>query len=239
MLLEKGWIVYGTQRPNQLTRNLDHIKDRKDPNFILREIDIKDADWVEMLIKEIRPDAIFHFAAQFMVKPSWEDPANTIITNMVGTINIFEAIKKHHLNTRMIVACSLAPAYGTSYEEELPLKETNPIRACNPYGISKIGTELLARQYFINFGIEAVNIRFFNQTGPRKVNDACSDFALKLGKIEAGKADSVINVGNLDTERDITGIKDTLQGIWLVHLMENQEKPIIYARGNPPRLGMF
>ncbi len=227
MLLEKGWIVYGTQRPNQLTRNLDHIKDRKDPNFILREIDIKDADWVEMLIKKIRPDAIFHFAAQFMVKPSWEDPANTIITNMVGTINIFEAIKKHHLNTRMIVACSSA-AYGTSYEEELPLKETNPIRAVHPYGISKIGTELLARQYFINFGIEAVNIRFFNQTGPRKVNDACSDFALKLGKIEAGKADSVINVGNLDTERDITGIKDTLQGIWLAYSNGKPGKPIIY-----------
>jgi GDP-4-dehydro-6-deoxy-D-mannose reductase len=155
------------------------------------------------------------------VQPSWEDPVNTIITNMVGTINIFEAVKKHHLNTRVLVAASSA-AYGTSYEEELPLKETNPIRAVHPYGISKIGTELLARQYYINFGIEAVSVRFFNQTGPRKVNDACSDFALKLGKIEAGKADPVLNVGNLDTARDITGIKDTLQGIWLVY---SQGKP--------------
>jgi len=216
MLLEKGWKVYGTQRPNQLTRNLDHVKDGKHPNFVLREIDIRNSDWVEMLIKETKPDAVFHMAAQSLVKPSWEDPANTIITNMVGTINIFEAIKKHNLQTKVIVAASSA-AYGTSYEEELPLKETNPIRAVHPYGISKIGQELLARQYYINFKINAVSIRFFNQTGPRKVNDASSDFALKIGKIEAGKAPPVIEVGNLDTQRDITGIRDTLQGIWLVY----------------------
>jgi GDP-4-dehydro-6-deoxy-D-mannose reductase len=216
MLLDKGWRVIATLKPNQKTRNLDHLKDGQNPQCIVRELDMRDGPWIEALIKEFRPDAIFHLAAQSMVKPSWEDPAYTIETNMIGTIHLYEAIKKYQLKTRVIIACSSA-AYGTSYPEELPLKETNPIRALHPYGISKIGQELLGRQYFINFGIETVNLRLFNQTGPRKVSDACSDFALKLGKIEAGKAEPILHVGNLDTARDITGIKDTLQGFWLAY----------------------
>jgi GDP-4-dehydro-6-deoxy-D-mannose reductase len=215
-LLDKGWKVYAAVRPNKITRNLDHLKNSDNKHFVFREIDIKEALWVESIVKESQPDAIFHLAAQSLVKPSWEDPSNTITTNMIGTINIFESIKKYNLKTKVIIACSSA-AYGTSFPEELPLKETNPIRALHPYGISKIGQELLGRQYFINFGIEAVMMRLFNQTGPRKVNDASSDFALKVAKIECGRMDPVIQVGNLDTSRDITGIKDTLQGLWLAY----------------------
>jgi GDP-4-dehydro-6-deoxy-D-mannose reductase len=216
MLLEKGWKVIATMKPNQITRNLDHLKDGQNPNCIIREVDMRDRQWVEATVKEFSPNAIFHLAAQSLVKPSWEDPEYTISTNMNGTINIFESIKKYNLKTKVIIACSSA-AYGTSYPEELPLKETNPIRALHPYGISKIGQELLGRQYFINFGIESVMLRLFNQTGPRKVNDACSDFALKIGRIEAGKMKPEIEVGNLDTARDITGIRDTMQGIWLAY----------------------
>lgn len=214
MLLTKGWRVIATDKPNKLSRNLDHLKGGPNPNFIYRELDLRQANWVEAIVKEFQPDALFHLGAQSLVNPSWDDPVYTIETNMIGTINLFEAIKKHNLKTRVVIACSSA-AYGTSLPEELPLKEKNPIRALHPYGISKFGQELLGRQYFINFGIESVMLRLFNQTGPRKINDACSDFAFKLAKIEAGRADPVIEVGNLDTARDITGIKDTLQGFWL------------------------
>lgn len=216
MLLAKGWKVVATTKPHQITRNLDHLKNGQNPNCIIRDLDMRNGIWVEATVKEFSPNAIFHLAAQSLVKPSWEDPEYTISTNMNGTIHLFEAIKKYKLKTKVIIACSSA-AYGTSFPEELPLKETNPIRALHPYGISKIGQELLGRQYFINFGIESVMLRLFNQTGPRKVNDACSDFALKIGKIEAGKMTPEMEVGNLDTSRDITGIKDTLQGFWLAY----------------------
>ena len=113
------------------------------------------------------------------------------------------------------MACTSAE-YGTTTDlVDRPLKETDPLLAVHPYGISKIAGELLARQYFLNFGIEIVNLRFFNQTGPRKYGDACADFIHKVAKIELNKDEPVIEVGNLDPYRDITGVKDSIQAMWL------------------------
>ena len=135
---------------------------------------------------------------------------------MIGEIYIFETIKRLDLNTKVIIACSSA-GYGTQSKEELPLKETNHLRPVHPYGISKVGQELLARQYWINFKIPAVMLRFFNQTGPRKDNDACSEFGRKIAKIERGKKPPQMQTGYLETYRDITGIKDTIQASWLAY----------------------
>jgi GDP-4-dehydro-6-deoxy-D-mannose reductase len=153
--------------------------------------------------------------------PSWEDPVDTIETNVIGTINVFEAIKKYNIKTRVILACSSAE-YGTTTLLNRPLKESDPLLAIHPYGISKIAAELLARQYFLNFGIEIINLRFFNQTGPRRRGDATSDFIKKVAQIELGISDPVIEVGNLEPYRDFTGIKDSLRAIWLA---SNQGRP--------------
>ncbi len=183
--------------------------------LILLECDIKNKLLLEKIIEKVNPNIIFHFAAQPFVIPSWQDPVDTIETNVIGTINIFEPIKKFKLDSKVIVACSSAE-YGTTTNLKRALKETDPILAIHPYGISKIATELLARQYYINYKIPAINIRFFNQTGPRKTNDACSDFAQKVAKIELGLEKPIINVGNLNTYRDFLGIKDSLNAIWLI-----------------------
>ncbi|MFX1316114.1 MAG: GDP-mannose 4,6-dehydratase, partial [Promethearchaeota archaeon] len=123
-------------------------------------------------------------------------------------------IKKFKINTRIIVACTSAE-YGTTTSLNRPLNEKDPLLAIHPYGISKIATELLARQYYLNFGIEIINLRFFNQTGPRKVGDACADFISKVAKIELGLMEPLIQVGNLNSYRDFTDIKDSLKAIWL------------------------
>ncbi|TXT65297.1 MAG: GDP-6-deoxy-D-mannose reductase [Promethearchaeota archaeon] len=163
----------------------------------------------------IRPDFIFHFGTQPYVIPSWVDPWYTINTNVIGTINVFEPLKEHGIKSRVIVACSSAE-YGTTTDKvKRPLKESDPLKAVHPYGISKIATELLDQQYFLNFEIDTVNLRFFNQTGPRKINDACSDFVRKVVQIELGLAEPVIEVGNLSPYRDITGVRDSLSEIWL------------------------
>ena len=233
--LSKGHEVHALVKPNQLINNLaqyskgknNFTKDEKliafDENIqiptnneklIVLECDIKNQVLLEKIIQKLKPRFIFHFAAQPYVIPSWEDPVDTIETNVIGTINIFEIIKKHDIKTRVIVACSSAE-YGTTSEINRPLKETDRLLAIHPYGISKIATELLARQYYINFGIEVINLRFFNQTGPRKVNDACSDFIRQVARIELGLKGPVIEVGNLNPFRDIIGIRDSLQAIWL------------------------
>ncbi len=186
-------------------------------NLFILECDIKDGSLINKLIDTIHPFLIFHFAAQPHVIPSWEDPINTIETNVIGTLNVFESLKKHNISSKVIVACSSAE-YGTTTKLNRPLKEEDHLKAIHPYGISKIATELLARQYYINFGIEIINLRFFNQTGPRKKDDACSDFIRKIAQIELGLIEPVLEVGNINPYRDITGISDSIQAIWLAAL---------------------
>ncbi|MFX0138386.1 MAG: GDP-mannose 4,6-dehydratase [Candidatus Hodarchaeota archaeon] len=233
--INKGKEVYGIDLPDRPLKNLTQYtkgqflcssKDKmkafgnsiqiptSNEKFIFLECNLNNTDLLEKIIREIKPKYIFHFGAQPMILTSWEDPVGTIETNVIGTINIFEPIKKHNVKTRVIVACTSAE-YGTVTSLNRPLKESDPLLAIHPYGISKIATELLARQYYINFGIEIINLRFFNQTGPRKKGDACADFISKIAKIELGLSEPVIEVGNLNSYRDFTGIKDSLKAIWL------------------------
>ncbi|MHA1730401.1 MAG: GDP-mannose 4,6-dehydratase [Promethearchaeota archaeon] len=213
--LEKNYEVVGTIKPGQKKRNIAHLLDPPHPRFTLVMLDLRDRASVEDLVEQHRPDLIIHLAAQSLVQPSWDDPAYTMEVNVLGTIYLFETVKRLELPCKVLVACSSAE-YGISYEHERPLKETNNLRPVHPYGISKMAQEYLAKQYTINFGIDTRVVRFFNQTGPRKTKDASSDFARKIGKIEAGRAPPQIRVGNLETYRDITGIGDTLEGIWAV-----------------------
>ena len=234
-LINKDYYIYALKKPSGFINNLSQYTNGKNnfsieefdtqynkrieiptnqKNLTILECDLKNRKLLETIIKETNPKFIFHFGAQPFVIPSWEDPVNTIETNVIGTINIFEPIKKHKIKSRIIVACSSAE-YGTTTNLNRALKETDPLLAIHPYGISKIASELLARQYYINFEIESVILRFFNQTGPRKVNDACSDFIRRIAQIELELVEPIIEVGNLDPYRDFTGITDSLQAIWL------------------------
>lgn len=233
--IKKDYEIYALDRSNQVYKNLSHYTNGKlsfseeekqeflgesieiptvNKNLIILECDVKNSQLLDRIICKINPNLIFHFAAQPYIIPSWEDPVDTIETNVVGTINIFEVIKKHNLEVRVILACT-STEYGESAKRNKPLKETDSLLALHPYGISKVAAELLARQYYVNFGIEVVNLRFFNQTGIRRVNDAPSDFVRKVAQIDLGLIDPVIQVGNLNPYRDFTDIKDSLNAIWL------------------------
>jgi len=233
--IKKNIDIYAIERPEQVYRNLAQYTENKltfsddeklnlfganiniptnNRNLKILECDIKNAPLLERIVREIHPKFVFHFAAQPYIIASWEDPVNTIETNVIGTINVFEPIKKYKIRTRVILACTSAE-FGTTTKINRPLKETDPLLAVHPYGISKIATELLARQYYLNFGIEIINLRFFNQTGIRRVNDATSDFIRKVAQIELGLSEPIIEVGNLNPFRDFTGIKDSINAIWL------------------------
>ncbi len=233
--INENYIVYGLDRPSSSFRNLVRYTDGKETflkenrvnflgkkiqiasnrkNLIFLKCDIKDKILMEKIIEEIKPKLLFHFGAQPYIIPSWEDPVNTIETNVIGTINVFEPIKKYNLKTRVILACTAAE-FGTTTNINRPLKESDPLMAIHPYGISKIAAELLSRQYFINFGIEIINLRFFNLTGIRRTNDASSDFVRKIAQIELGLKEPVIEVGNLLPFRDILDVGDGIRAIWL------------------------
>ncbi|MEY6433999.1 GDP-mannose 4,6-dehydratase [Thioalkalicoccus limnaeus] len=175
------------------------------------ECDVRDRDKVRSLVEEFRPEKIYHLAAQSYPVVSWADPWYTLETNVIGTTNIFEAVKAVGVQCRILNACSSAE-YGMVREDDVPVKEGRVLRPLHPYGVSKVSQELLAVQYFENFGIESVSVRIFNTTGPGKVNDVCSEFTKRLVEIEKGiDISGTLRVGNLDARRAITDVRDVIR----------------------------
>lgn len=183
------------------------------------ELDVRDYGAVHALIDAHRPDVIHHLAAQSLPTRSWVDPWTTLDTNSMGTINIFESIKKVRAvapayDPMVVVACSSA-AYGASMTpERVPIDEEAPLLPMHPYGVSKVAQDLLAFQYHLNAGIRCVRARIFNCTGPRKRNDVVSDFG--RGVVRAARTGEPLRVGNLDTRRAIIDVRDMIDALILL-----------------------
>lgn len=212
LCLEKDDVeLYGIIRWRSRTENIEHIWDR----LRLLECDLRDASSTRDIIERIRPDWIFHLAAQSFVPTSWNAPSESLVTNVIGQLNIFEAVRKSGLNARIQIACS-SEEYGMVHPDEVPIKESNPLRPLSPYGVSKVGQDMLGYQYFMSYGMEIVRTRGFNHTGPRRGPVfVCSDFAKQLVDIERGSRKPLMEVGNLDARRDFTDVRDMVRGYWL------------------------
>ena len=207
----KGLEIYGIHRWRSRTENIDHVIDK----VHLVECDIRDSSSVKNVVEVIKPDRIFHLAAQSFVPTSWNAPAETITTNIIGNLNIFEAVRHSGINPRILVAGS-SEEYGLVSENELPIKEENPMRPLSPYALSKIGQDFLSYQYFMSYKLDVVRTRAFNHTGPRRGQVfVSSNFAKQIADIEKGKNDSVIYVGNLNARRDFTDVRDIVKAYWL------------------------
>jgi GDP-4-dehydro-6-deoxy-D-mannose reductase len=211
LLKKKGIKVYGIERWRSKTENIEHIKG----SIGIHECDIRDATSVKKVIAGIRPDYIFHLAAQSFVHSSWHAPAETLTTNIIGELNIFEAVRELKLDCKLQIACS-SEEYGMVYKNEVPIKETNPLRPLSPYAVSKVAQDLLGYQYFNSYGLHIVRTRAFNHTGPRRGEVfATSNFAKQIALIEKGKQKPVIHVGNLEAVRDFTDVRDVVEAYWL------------------------
>ena len=208
--------IFGIKRWRSKTENIEHFKDK----FKFYESDIKDAHNVYEVIDEIRPDRIFHLAAQSYVPASWESPAETLTINIVGQCNILEAVKKIKSKEKdydpIILIAGSSEEYGLVHPEELPIKETNPLRPLSPYAVSKVCQDLLGFQYWHSYKIKSIRGRAFNHSGPRRGEVFVdSNFAQQIAKIEKGKQKPIIKVGNLDAKRDFTDVRDIVKAYWL------------------------
>jgi len=207
LLLSKGYELYGVARWRSNTDNIEGIKSKI--NII--EADLNDSHSFYNAIQKIKPDEIYHLAAQSFVPTSWIAPADTMKTNVIGTINLFEAVRKAGIDPKIQIAGS-SEEYGMVKPDEIPIKETNPLRPLSPYGVSKIAQDMLSYQYFKSYGIKTVVTRGFNHTGPRRGEVfVCSNFAKQIAEIEKGKK-AVIKVGNLEAKRDFTDVRDMVKG---------------------------
>ncbi len=208
LLLNKNYTVYGIARWRSTTENINHIKSKL--NII--EADLNDSHSFYSAIQKIKPDQIYHLAAQSFVPTSWIAPADTIKTNVIGTVNLFEAIRKADIDPKIQVACS-SEEYGLVKPNETPIKETNPLRPLSPYGVSKVAQDMLSFQYFKSYGLKIVVTRGFNHTGPRRGGVfVCSNFAKQIVEIERGLREAKIKVGNLEAIRDFTDVRDMVKG---------------------------
>lgn len=179
------------------------------------EGDLTDASSVRRVIGAVRPDRIFHLAAQSFVPTSWHAPQQTISTNVLGQLNLFEAIRDARLDPVVHVAGS-SEEYGKVYPDELPIKETNPLRPLSPYAVSKVAQEMLAYQYHMSYGLKTIVTRGFNHTGPRRGPlFVTSSFARQIAEAEAGLREPVLLVGDLGSRRDWTDVRDVVRAYWL------------------------
>jgi len=193
--------------------NISQIQNR----ISLYECDLKDTSSTTGVIKKAKPDMIFHLAAQSYVPMSWTAPAETLSTNILCELNVFEAVRGLGLTDCLIHIAGSSEEYGLVFPNEIPIKETNTLRPLSPYGVSKVTQDLLGYQYFKSYGLKIVRTRAFNHTGPRRGDVfVTSNFSKQIVEIEKGKRKPVISVGNLDAVRDFADVRDVVRAYYLV-----------------------
>lgn len=211
LLLKEKVEVHGIQRWRSKSDNIEEFKDKI--NF--HEGDLLDAHSLYKVIEEVRPNFIFHLAAQSYVQSSWSSPSNTLEVNVIGTVHLFEAVRKSKLDIIIQIACS-SEEYGSVLADELPIKETNPLRPLSPYAVSKLAMDYLGYQYNQSYQMKVIRTRGFNHTGPRRGDVfAESTFAKQIAEIEKGGKKPVVYVGNLEAERDYTDVRDMVKAYYL------------------------
>ena len=199
--------IHGIYRWRSRTENIEHLMDV----IKMHECDLRDATNTYETIERIRPDWIFHLAAQSFVPTSWVAPSESLTTNVMAQVNIFEAVRRLGLKTRIQLACS-SEEYGMVYPDETPIKETNPLRPLSPYAVSKVAQDMLGYQYWMSWKVDSVRTRGFNHEGPRRGPVfVASDFAKQIADIEKGKKAPVLHVGNLEAKRDFTDVRDMVR----------------------------
>jgi GDPmannose 4,6-dehydratase/GDP-4-dehydro-6-deoxy-D-mannose reductase len=183
----------------------------------LHHADLHDLNSLMAVLEKVRPDRVFHLAAQSYVLDSFEIPADTLHVNVIGTVNLLDAIRRLSLDP-LIHVCSSSEVYGQVTEDELPIKETNPFRPASPYAVSKVGVDMIAMQYYLSYGMNIIRTRMFTHTGPRRGDVfAESSFAKQIAEIEEDiHPDGIVKVGNLDSVRTISDVRDAARAYWLL-----------------------
>ena len=193
------------------------------------EVNLLNADQIDALIEGAKPDAVVNLAAISSVGASWKCPTDTISVNVNGTLNLLEAIRKHAPHAKTLLIGS-AEEYAVP-EGRVPLKETDPLNASNPYGISKIAQENFAQLYRQKYGMKIVCTRSFNHTGVGQTTAfALPSFVNQVATIEKSGKPGTIKVGNLGALRDFSDVRDVVHAYRM--LIENETQHDTYNVGS-------
>lgn len=208
LLLNKGYIVFGSFRKIDNLDNIAHIANK----LKLYELDILDNKKLKKAIADAQPDFVFHLAAQPSVSASLKAPNETKKVNVEGTRNLLESI-----STQKVLIVGSGDQYGPVSPEDMPIKESHSQTPTNPYGESKKLAEELALEYYREGMKKVVITRSFNHTGPRQAPSfVCSDWSKQIAEIEAGKKEPTLQVGSLQVKKDFSDVRDVVQAYLLL-----------------------
>jgi GDP-mannose 4,6-dehydratase len=210
--LNQGHEVYGLCRWRSPRDNIRNIYNQ----IMMLEADLFDLGGMIRHLDTVRPDVIFHLAAQSYVLTSFNTPVQTLWTNVIGTTNLLEAVRILRIDP-VIHICSSSEVYGQVGQEDIPIKETCPFRPASPYAVSKVGEDMVAYQYWVSYGIKTIRTRMFTHTGPRRGDVfAMSFFGKQIAAAELGLREPVVSVGNLQSVRTFCDVRDAVEAYWLL-----------------------
>jgi GDPmannose 4,6-dehydratase len=218
LLQNTDWEIYGLVRWNDKMDNIEHLMQKINQKNRVHLVygDINDLSSLLVSFSNVKPDYVFHLAAQSYPKTSFESPLETLETNILGTAKVLDAIK--HLGLDPVIhVCASSEVFGRVPKELLPIHEDVGFHPASPYAISKVGTDLVGRFYAEAYGLKVMTTRMFTHTGPRRGDVfAESTFAKQIAMIEAGLQEPVIKVGNLDSLRTWSDVRDAVRAYYLL-----------------------
>tara|TARA_Y100000310_G_scaffold335859_1_gene418950 strand:+ start:15107 stop:16117 length:1011 start_codon:yes stop_codon:yes gene_type:complete len=218
LLANTDWKIYGLVRWNDRMDNIEHLMEMINTKGRVELVygDINDLSSLLTVLEKTKPDYVFHLAAQSYPKTSFDSPLETLETNILGTAKVLDAIKKLNLNP-VIHVCASSEVFGRVPKELLPIHEDVNFHPASPYAISKVGTDLIGRFYAEAHGMTIMTTRMFTHTGPRRGDVfAESTFAKQIAMIEEGIIPPVIKVGNLDSLRTWSDVRDAVRAYYLL-----------------------
>lgn len=180
------------------------------------DLNILDRAAIDALLAELRPQVIFHLAAQSSVAVSWKNPGLTVDINIKGTLNLLDAVRDCGFSPRVLLVGS-SEEYGPVSPEEIPVKETTLPRPGNIYAVTKNTQNQLGRLYAQAYGLDVLSTRSFNHIGPNQTPlFVVADFCRQVVEIEKGRQEPVLQVGNLSAKRDFTDVRDVVRAYRLL-----------------------
>jgi GDP-mannose 4,6-dehydratase len=214
LLENTDWKIYGLARWADSLENIEHLSDEinKKDRIELIYGDLNDLASLLVAVDKSKPNYVFHLAAQSYPQTSFDSPTETLQTNIIGTNNLLEALRRSPYKDAVIHVCASSEVFGRVPKEKLPINEECTFHPASPYAISKVGTDLIGRYYAEAYGMTIMTTRMFTHTGPRR-GDVFSEstFAKQIAMIEAGLQEPKIYVGNLDSLRTYADVRDAVK----------------------------
>jgi GDP-mannose 4,6-dehydratase len=219
ILENTDWDIYGMCRWRSPLDNVAHLLDRANKKDRLSFLNGDLNDYLSLMnvVEETQPDYVFHLAAQSYPLTSFTAPLETLNTNILGTERLLEAIRRCKQIDPVIHVCASSEVYGRVPREKLPINEDCNFHPASPYAISKVGTDLVGRYHAEAFGQKVMTTRMFTHTGPRRGDVfAESSFAKQIALIEHGQIPAVLRVGNLDSLRTWSDVRDAVRAYYML-----------------------